>query len=92
MERMKLIVAAGFWVLIIQQKLLHPADGMLLKMIGKHRIHRLQVLNLAIKQLLPGKAGVAIIIPLKVQAADLLFMETRHIGESWAAVIIKFLM
>ncbi len=44
---MKLIAAAGSWVLIIQQKLLLPADDMHLKMIGKHRIHKWQLLNLA---------------------------------------------
>ena len=45
--RMKLIVAVGFWVLIIQQKLHRQADVMLLKMIGKHRIRKLHHLNLA---------------------------------------------
>ena len=45
-ERMKSIAAAGFWELIIRQKLLHPVADMHLKMTGKHPIHKLPVLNL----------------------------------------------
>ena len=38
---------------------------MLLKMIGKLRIHRLPVLNLAIMKRLHGKAEAAIIMPVE---------------------------
>src|SRR6185436_3321665 len=49
MELMKLTVAVGFWALIIQRKLHLRVAGMHLKMIGRHQIHRLQVLNSVIK-------------------------------------------
>ena len=65
---MKLIAAAGFWMLIIQPKLLLPADAMHLKMIGKLRIHKQLLLNLVITKASAGKAAVATTFLLKAPA------------------------